>query len=138
MQKQKAKEIKKKKIGEVIVKNFHRVEVISKIEWIKIIDDENYEDTKTISINNWALVPMFLHDNTLYIEQVEEEEKIKYEKIMQKKQEQLSKEWKKLSTKDMTEAYNNMPKFLEKIELLYINDKQEIKNFVKDIIVWII
>jgi len=32
MQKQKAKEIKKKKIGEVIVKNFHRVEVISKIE----------------------------------------------------------------------------------------------------------
>jgi len=42
---------------------------------------------------------------------------------------------KKLSTKDMTEAYNNMPKFLEKIELLYINDKQEIKNFVKDIIV---
>lgn len=98
----------------------------------------NYEDTKTISINNWALVPMFLHNNTLYIEQVEEEEKIKYEKIMQKKQEQLSKEWKKLSTKDMTEAYNNMPKFLEKIELLYINDKQEIKNFVKDIIVWII
>ena len=57
---------------------------------------------------------------------------------MQKKQEQLSKEWKKLSTKDMTEAYNNMPKFLEKIEPLYINDKQEIKNFVKDIIVWII
>jgi len=35
---------------------------------------------------------MFLHNNTLYIEQVEEEEKIKYEKIMQKKQEQLSKE----------------------------------------------
>lgn len=111
------------------IKNFNRVEVITKIESIKVMDDDRYEWYKIVSINNWALVPMYFDLKNLFIEWVTEEEKLKYEEMMQEKSQALEKEWKKLSTKDMTEAYNKMPKFLEQLTVLHMWEKG-IKNFI--------